>query len=122
MNRDKFNDYKDAMKLELESIKKNNTWTLTTLLFRRIVIGSKQIYRLKYNTDDVIERYKARIIAKEYSQKEGIDYTETFIPVIKFASIRLFLAIIAKEDYEIHQIDIQSAFLNRELDKEIYMK
>src|SRR5579871_807696 len=122
MNGDKFKEWEDAMKLELESIKKNDTWTLTTLPPGRTAIGSKWVYRLKYNTDGVIDRYKARIVAKGYSQKEGIDYTETFAPVTKFASIRLLLAIAAKEDYEIHQMDVQSAFLNGELDEEIYMK
>ena len=75
------------MKLKLESIKKNKTQTLTTLLLRKKVIGSKQVYRLKYNIDKKIERYKARIIAKGYSQKKGIDYTETFAPVTKFSVI-----------------------------------
>src|SRR5579871_329988 len=121
VNGDKAAEWKDAMKLELESIKKNETWTLTTLPPGRKAIGSKWVYRLKYNVDGKIKRYKARIVAKGYSQKEGIDYTETFAPVTKFPAIRLLLAIAAKEDFEVHQMDVQSAFLNRDLDEEIYM-
>ena len=75
------------MKLELESIKKNETWTLTTLPPGRKPIGSKWVYRIKYNSEGGIERYKARIVAKGYSQQKGIDYTETFAPVSKFPSI-----------------------------------
>ena len=115
-------EWKDAMKSELESIEKNQTWTLTTLPPGRTAIGSKWVYRLKYNAEGKIERYKARIVAKGYSQKEGIDYTETFAPVTKFPSIRLLLALAAKEDFEVHQMDVQSAFLNGDLDEEIYMK
>jgi hypothetical protein len=118
---DNAKEWEEAMKSELGSIEKNQTWTLTILPPGRKAIGSKWVYRLKYNTDGVIERYKARLVAKGYSQKAGIDYTETFAPVSKFASIRLLLAIAAKEDYELHQMDVQSAFLNGDLEEEIYM-
>ena len=81
------------MKIELKSIEKNKTWTLINLPPRRKPIRYKQVYRLKYNAIGVIERYKARIVAKGYSQKEGIDYIEAFALVSKFASIQLLLAI-----------------------------
>ena len=121
MSQDIAKEWEKAMKMELKSIEKNKTWTLINLPPRRKPIGYKWVYRLKYNAMGVIERYKARIVAKGYSQKEGIDYTETFAPVSKFASIRLLLAIGAQEDYEIHQMDVQTAFLNGELEEEIYM-
>ena len=61
-------------------------------------------------------------MAKGYSQKEGLDYKETFAPVAKFASIRTLLALAAHQDYEIHQMDVKTAFLNGDLDVEIYMR
>ena len=73
-------------------------------------------------SDGQIERYKARVIAQGFSQVEGIDYNETFAPVTKINSIRLLLALSARFDWEIHQMDVKSAFLNGELDEEIYMR
>ena len=77
---------------------------------------------MKHGPNGQIERYKARVIAQGFSQVEGIDYNETFVPVTKFNSIRLLLALTARYDWEIHQMDVKSAFLNGELNEEIYMR
>jgi hypothetical protein len=107
---------------ELDSLKKNDTWELTTLPAGKKAIGSKWVFKTKLNTDGTIDRYKARLVAKGFNQRPGIDYDETFAPVAKFNSIRVILALAAKLDLEIHQLDIKTAFLNGDLDEEIYMK
>ena len=111
-----------AMQEELDSIKANNTYTLVPLPPARQAIGCKWVYKIKRHADGSIDRYKARLVAKGYSQLYGIDFTETFAPVVRFSSLRAILAIAAAKDYEIHQMDVKTAFLNGDLDEDIYMQ
>jgi hypothetical protein len=85
-------------------------------------VDSKWVFRLKRGPDGEIEKHKARVVAKGFTQIEGLDYDETFAPVVKFTSIRILLAITTHNNLEIHQIDIKTAFLNGELKEEIYLK
>ena len=114
--------WEQAAQLEYESIIKNDTWTLVDLPPGRRAIGCKWVFKVKYDALGNIERYKARLVAKGYSQTEGIDFNETFAPVAKFNSIRVLLALAAQQDFEVHQMDVKTAFLNGDLEEEIYMQ
>ena len=87
----------------------------------RKTIGNKWVLNIKHKAYGTIDRYKARLVAKSYTQQEGIDYEETILHVVMFASIGIILAIVAWMDIELYQMDVKTAFLNGELDEEIYM-
>ena len=110
------------MKEELALMKSNDVWDLVDLPKGRKTIENKWVLKIKCNADGSIERYKARLVAKGYIQQEGIDYQDTFSSVVRFASIHLILAIVAQLDLELHQMDVKTAFLNGELNEEIYME
>jgi hypothetical protein len=114
-------EWRDAMKEEYESIMKNDTWELTKLPKNKVPIGSKWLFKPKFNVDGSIDKYKARLVAKGYSQKEGIDYEDTFAPVAKLNTIRLMIALATKHSWKLHQLDVKSAFLNGELKEEVYL-
>ena len=85
-------------------------------------ITSKWVFKVKYTPSGLLERYKARLVARGFSQQYGIDYEETFAPTLRFDSLRMLLAIAAYEDWHIHQMDVVSAYLAGELEEEIYME
>jgi hypothetical protein len=116
------NEWKQAMQEEMSALKENNTWSLEKLPKDRKAIGAKWTFKKKINKEGKVERYKARLCAKGFSQKEGIDYNETFAPVLKYKSLRLLLALAAIKDWEVKQMDVQTAFLNAEIKEEVYMQ
>jgi hypothetical protein len=86
------------------------------------IIDSRWTFKLKQGPEGLIERFKGRVVAKGYTQVEGLDYDETFAPVVKFTSIRTPLTLAAHLDLEIHQVDVKTAFLNGKLNEEIYLR
>ena len=111
----------NAMRSEMESMEINSVWTLVDPPEGIKPIGCKWIFKRKRGADGKVETYKARLVAKGYRQRYGIDYDETFSPVAMLKSIRIMLAIAAYMDYEIWQMDVKTAFLNGELEEEVYM-
>jgi transposase InsO family protein len=114
--------WEQAMIDEHTALVANQTWTLMELPSHRTAVACKWTYRLKFLPDGTIARYKARLVAKGFSQRLGIDFFETYSPVVSSDSIRVILSIVAVDDLEMRQFDITTAFLNSNLDEEIYMQ
>ena len=110
-------EWAEACKYEVDALFKNDTWELVDLPPGRKAIKSKWVFKLKIDG-----RFRACLVAKGFTQIPGIDYDETFSPVARFESLRLLLALAALENWEIHQMDVKSAFLNGVLNEEIYME
>ena len=110
------------MKKELDALSKNHTWDLVTLPPGKSVVGCKWIYKIKTRSDGSIEGYKARLIAKGFTQEYGIDYEETFAPVARISSVRVLLAVAAARKWDLFHMDVKNAFLNGNLSEEVYMQ
>jgi hypothetical protein len=113
--------WKEAVRSEMESIISNGTWEVIDCPYGYQPIGCKWIFKKKLRPDGTIERYKARLVAKGYTQKEGEDFFGTYSPVARLTTIRILIAVAASYGLIIHQMDVKTAFLNGELDEEIYM-
>ena len=111
-----------AMQKEMDSIHSNDVWDLVELPKSRKPVGCKWVFKKKTKSDGLIERYKARLVAQGFSQKRGLDYDETFSPVIRFESFRTLVAIAVQKGLKLHQLDITAAFLNGHLEEEVFMK
>ena len=109
------------MKAEMESMYSNQVWTLVDLPANIKPIGCKWVYKRKRGPDGRVETFEASLVAKGYTQKEGIDYEETFSPVAMLKSVWILLSIAAHLDYEFWQMDVKTAFINGHLDEDIYM-
>jgi transposase InsO family protein len=114
--------WEEAIEDEMKSHLANNTWELVGRPRGRRVIGCKWVFKLKYRPDGSIDRYKARLVAKGFRQQEGIDFNETFAPVLKYKSLRIILTVAALWDLELAGLDVTTAFLYATVKEEIFME
>jgi hypothetical protein len=114
--------WKEAVRSEMDSILANGTWEVTERPYGCKPVGCKWVFKKKLRPDGTIEKYKARLVAKGYTQKEGEDFFDTYSPVARLTTIRVLLSLAASHGLIVHQMDVKTAFLNGELDEEIYME
>ena len=115
-------EWKKAMKREMESMYSNKVWQLVEAHEGIKPIGCKWVYKRKRGAEGKVETFKARLVAKGFTQKQGIDYEETFLPIVMLKSIWILLALAAYFDYEIWQMDVKKNFLNGNLEEDIYIE
>ncbi|CAM8962810.1 unnamed protein product [Rhodiola kirilowii] len=109
------------MQVEFDALLCNGTWDIVPPPCNANIVGCKWVYRIKRKSDGSIERYKARLVAKGFNQEEGVDYFDTFSPVVKPTTIRIVLTIALTRGWHLHQVDINNAFLNGDLSERVYM-
>jgi hypothetical protein len=114
--------WKDAMMEEYQSIMKNDVWEVVPRPEGKSMVTSKWIYKIKHAADGNIEKYKARFVARGFSQKEGEDYDETFSLVARYTSIRSTISIASVMGWKLHQMDVKTAFLNGVIEEEVYIE
>ncbi|GJZ28670.1 putative RNA-directed DNA polymerase [Tanacetum coccineum] len=108
----------ESMNNEIEALLRNNTWTVCDLPKGRKPVGSKWLWKIKFKSTGEIERYKSRVVAKGYSQREGFDYSETFSPVVKMSTVRCMLNVAICNGWDLFQLDVNNAFLYGDLTEE----
>eukprot|EP00253_Pinus_taeda_P026495 PITA_26495 len=111
-----------SMDEELEQIEKNNTWGLVPRPKDNNIIGKKWVFKNKLNENGEVIRNKARLVCKGYAQQEGIDFEETFAPIVRLEAIRMFLALSSFQNFKVFQMDVKPSFLNRDLEEEVYIE
>lgn len=112
----------DAMKSEYDALVKNNVWELVDRPVGKNVIKCKWVYKTKYDASGNFDRFKARLVARGFTQREGIDYNETFAPVVRHSTMRILFCIANQLDLNIDHLDVATAFLNADLNETVYME
>jgi hypothetical protein len=115
-------EWEYAMIEEYQSILKNDVWEIVPRPKNKDVVYSKRLFKIKHAADGSIEKHRERFVARGFSQKEGIDYEETFTPVSRYTSIRTMIALAAKMKWKLHQMDVKTTFLNGVIEEEVYME
>lgn len=112
--------WKASMQEEIRALEDNCTWTLTSLASGKRALGSQWVYKIKYKSNGDVEHLKSRLVVFGNHQNIGVDYNETFTPVAKMITVRVFLAVATSKIWELHQMDVHNAFLHGNL-TEVYM-
>jgi hypothetical protein len=115
-------EWADTMTEEYQSIIKNDVWEIVPRSKNKYVISSKWLHKIKHVADGSIEKHKARFVARGFSQKEGIDYEETFAPVARYTSIITIIALATKMKWKLHQMDVKTTFLNGVIEEKVYIE
>ncbi|GKB69570.1 ribonuclease H-like domain-containing protein [Tanacetum coccineum] len=118
----KFSHWTDAMNKEMDALLRNDTWDIVDLPKDGKAIRCKWIFKIKYKSSGEIDRYKARLVAYGFSQKEGIDYEEKFSPIVKMVTVRYLLNIDVSNSWPVFQLDVNNAFLYGDLVVTVYMQ
>ncbi|CAN1188688.1 Retrovirus-related Pol polyprotein from transposon TNT 1-94 [Linum perenne] len=114
-------EWKKAVMEELNALEKNGTWDVVPLPTGKNTVDCKWLFTVKYRADGAVERFKARLVARGFTQSYGVDYEETFAPVAKLNTIKILLSLVVNLDWPLHQLDVKNAFLNGDLAEEVYM-
>ena len=114
--------WKDAMLDEYKSIMRNDVWDIVPRPKIKSIVSSKWLYKIKHAADGSVEKYKARFVARGFSQKEAIDYDEIFAPVARYTTIHTIISLASVLDWKLHQMDVKTAFLNGEVEQEVYVE
>ena len=110
------------MQEELNQFKRINVWILVERPYDNNMIGTKWIFKNKFNEHGVVLRNKARLVAQGYTQEEGIDYDETFTPVVRLEAIRILLAFACYINFKLYQMDVKSIFLNGTIKEKVHVE
>ncbi|KAH9751748.1 retrovirus-related pol polyprotein from transposon RE1 [Citrus sinensis] len=113
--------WRQAMQDEYEALQKNETWVLVPKESAGKIVGNKWVFRVKYNPDGSISKYKARLVAKGFHQTQGVDFFETFSPVVKQCTIRVILSLAVMHNWTVRQLDVNNAFLHGILTENVFM-
>lgn len=118
----KFLKWKVAIQEEIKALEKNGTSKLTELPLGKTPVGCKWIFTPKYNPDGSVNQHKACLVAKDFTQSYGIDYQETFVPVVRYNTIWVLFSRVSNLDWPLYQLDVNNVFLNGDLEEDVYME
>ncbi|WVZ08164.1 hypothetical protein V8G54_021510 [Vigna mungo] len=114
--------WQQAMIAEIQALQRNGTWSLVKLPPNKKAVGCRWVYKTKLNAAGSIERHKARLVAKGFTQTEGMNFFETFSPVVKLTTVRFLISMAVSRHWSLYQLDVDNVFLHGDLNEDVYMK